>query len=179
MPRSLLPIVASADNFPYLPHRSKWQQQGVPPTPEVYIPFHLTAKDQEEGLPPIGLIRPDVLQHLRSRAGTGSEPFKILVDSHEAERGICFHDWVGDQGQMGQVMNDVAVRWRDEGKFPGPLGGKSVVLEKNESYHQAGGTSIIPYLPTGDHQFSPHDLLMNHSRMPHLRLNELPVLCSD
>lgn len=124
MPKSLLPIVATADNYPYIPHGSSWEKAGVPPTPEVYIPFHLTDEDQANGLPPVGLLRPIVLECLLPRAGQNSDPFKVLYDPHHVIIGLCFNNWVVEQGKIGQTMNDIAVQWRDEGKFPGPLGGQ-------------------------------------------------------
>lgn len=125
MSRSLVPIVAAADNFAYLPHMSRWKDARSPPTPEVYIPFYLTAEDQANDVPPVGLIRPEVLECMRSLFGDDKEPFKLLsAENDGVHNGICFNDWVVKQGKMGQVMNEISVKWRDEGKFPGPLGGQ-------------------------------------------------------
>jgi hypothetical protein len=125
MSRSLLPIVAAADNFPYLPHTSRWKDARSPPTPEVYIPFYLTAEDQANDVPPVGLIRPEVLECMRSLFGDDKEPFKLLsAENDGVHNGICFNDWVVKQGKMGEFMNEISVKWRDEGKFPGPLGGQ-------------------------------------------------------
>jgi len=127
MSRSLLPIVAAADNFPYLPHTSRWQDARSPPTPEMYIPFYLTAEDQANDVPPVGLIRPEVLKSMHSLFGDDTEPFKLLsTQTKGVNNGICFNDWVVQQGKMGEVMNGIAVKWRDGGKFPGPLGGQSL-----------------------------------------------------
>jgi len=127
MSRSLLPIVAAADNFPYLPHTSRWQDARLPPTPEVYIPFYLTAEDQANDVPPVGLIRPEVFKSMHSLFGDDTEPFKPLsTQTNGVNNGICFNDWVVQQSKMGEVMNEIAVKWRDEGKFPGPLGGQSL-----------------------------------------------------
>jgi hypothetical protein len=126
MSRSLLPIVAAADNFPYLPHTSRWKDVRSPPTPEVYIPFYLTAEDQANDVPPVGLIRPEVLECMKSQLGDDTQPFKLLSTCPEGvKNGMCFNDWVVKQGKMGEVMNEISVKWRDEGKFPGPLGGQS------------------------------------------------------
>ena len=100
----------------------------MPPTPEAYIPFHPTAKDPEDGLPPIGLLRPEVLDCLKINMKSEPTPFKITSSPSGAMNGICFNDWVVEQGKMGEVINDIAVKWRDEGKFPGPLGGESLLV---------------------------------------------------
>ena len=127
MSRSLLPIVAAADNFPYLPHTSRWQDARSPPTPEVYIPFYLSAEDQANDVPPVGLTRPEVLKSMHSLFGDDAEPFKLLsTQTNGVNNGISFNDWVVQQSKMGEVMNEIAVKWRDEGKFPGPLGGRSL-----------------------------------------------------
>lgn len=128
MSRSLLPIVAAADNFPYLPHTNQWKDVRSPPTPEVYLPFYLTAEDRKNDVPPIGLIRPEVLECMKSMCGKNTEPFQIMSSEPDSVHdAICFNDWVVRQGKMGEVMNDIATKWRDDGKFPGPLGGQSSV----------------------------------------------------
>jgi hypothetical protein len=127
MSRSILPIVAAADNFPYLPHTNRWKDARSPPTPEVYIPFYLTAEDQANDVPPVGLIRPEVLKCMKPLFGNDKEPFKLLSTGTDCvTNGICFNDWVVKQGKVGEVMNEISVKWRDEGKFPGPLGGQSL-----------------------------------------------------
>jgi hypothetical protein len=129
MSRSLLPIVAAADNFTYLPHTKRWKDTQSPPTPEVYIAFYLTEDDQTNDVPPIGLIRPEVLECMQPLIGDDTKPFRTLsTGQHSVNNGICFSEGVIEQGKMGQVMNEIAVRWRDEAKFPGALGGQSSFL---------------------------------------------------
>jgi hypothetical protein len=179
MSRSLLPIVAAADNFPYLPHTSRWKDARSPPTPEVYIPFYLTAEDQANDVPPVGLIRPEVLECMRSLFGDDKEPFKLLsAENDGVHNGICFNDWVVKQGKMGQVMNEISVKWRDEGKFPGPLGGQSLpCMVADRAYVQVGGTSIIPSLPIDNHQSSPPSPPIAHYPMRHSPLSVQHVPC--
>lgn len=62
--RSLLGIVKAADNFPAHPH-SPFPTHS-PDGSERYVPFHLTFADYQAGLPPLGLLRPVVLQELQS-----------------------------------------------------------------------------------------------------------------
>lgn len=59
--RSLLPIIAAADNFPAHPGRFPTSH---PLTSERYVPFHLTFSDHQRGLAPVGLLRPDVLAEM-------------------------------------------------------------------------------------------------------------------
>lgn len=133
MPRSLLPVVAAADNFPYSPSSSSGSS-----VLETYIPFHLTSADYANDLPPVGQLRPEVYDAIASKAirstsnapGPSSDnPFRLLDntgrrdESSQEKVAICFADWVVEQGKMGEVMNDLASTWRQEGKFPGPLAG--------------------------------------------------------
>jgi hypothetical protein len=127
MPRSLLPVVAAADNFPYLASSSS-QQAGL----EAYVPFHLTATDCTNDFCPVGALRPAVYEAIASSSSSSEssdKPFRTIVSSSEQQGGdggrkaICFADWVVEQGKMGEVMNDLATTWRKEGKFPGPLAG--------------------------------------------------------
>lgn len=123
MTKSLLPAVAAADNFVYLPHASRWPTFNSPPTPEVYIPLHLSAKDFEAGLPPIGLLRPEVIEALapHSAAGASTKPLTLLGTN--ATEAVCFSADVVKDSSFGKVLNDLAVQWRNGRRFPGPLDG--------------------------------------------------------
>jgi len=130
MPRSLLPVVAAADNFPYLASSSS-QQAGL----EAYIPFHLTAQDCTNDLCPVGALRPEVYEAIASSSSSSEstdKPFRTIASSSVQQgrdagrKAICFANWVVEQGKMGEVMNDLATTWRKEGKFPGPLAGMSI-----------------------------------------------------
>lgn len=61
MSDTLLSVVTAADNFPSF---STSYPLSHPGTNERYVPFHLTFKDYEAGLPAIGLLRPQVLHDL-------------------------------------------------------------------------------------------------------------------
>jgi hypothetical protein len=117
--------VAAADNFPY--HFDV--PQGPPDSEsEVYVPFHLTAADFKAGLPPLGHLRPDVFSALQVYSAEESDPsatmpFTILGSRVETQA-VCFSQSTVDQGKMGEILNDIVVRWKKEGKFPGPLGGE-------------------------------------------------------
>lgn len=130
--RSLLSVVAAADNFP--PHGSAYPS-AHPVTLETYTPFHLCRADYEASLHPVGLLRPSILIELQ--AVVDSSPRKAFEFVDEGKVGadgefvhvvtaVHFADWVIQEGKMSEVMNAQAVQWRDEGKFPGPLGGESL-----------------------------------------------------
>lgn len=139
--RSLLPIVAAADNFP--PYDGIYPA-AHPVTLEKYTPFHLCRADYEAGLVPVGLIRPAVLLELQAflddsvaspssssrKAFELAERGRIEPDGlHVTEvQAVYFAEWAVQEGKMTEVINDLARRWKDEGKFPGPLGGQSSLM---------------------------------------------------
>jgi len=123
MTKSLLPVVAAADNFLYLPHASRWPSLNSPPTPEVYIPLHLSAKDFEAGLPPIGLLRPGVMEALAPHSAVGASIKPLTLLGCSGTEAVCFSADVVKNLSFGKVLNDLAVQWRKEGRFPGPLDG--------------------------------------------------------
>ncbi|OCF33070.1 hypothetical protein I317_01870 [Kwoniella heveanensis CBS 569] len=136
MIRSLLHVLEAADNFPLY---------DLPPAkpPKPYVPFHLTLEDYEQGLTPLGLLRPDVLEEMRSV----SEKQKVWKFKEEAYDGrgkpdetgtwrdasnikpettcVFFEEEVVEGGVQGisKVMAEVVGQWKKEGKFPGPLAG--------------------------------------------------------
>jgi hypothetical protein len=137
MSKTLLPIVAAADNFLYLPPVSTWTTPKTPPTPEVYIPFHLTAADYKAGLSPIGLLRPSVFEllcpNLSIGGGDGSSgsPMQAFCVIREGDNvaAVYLDPWVIEQNRIDEVLNDLADEWRFEELFPGPLGGMFTCAE--------------------------------------------------
>jgi hypothetical protein len=137
---SLLPIVLAADNFP--PHPGLYPSFH-PSTEERYIPFHLTFPDHHRGLPPVGLLRPEVVAEMQAdERAPDTCPWQFhYVARPSDEKGdvqgggeltlevecVFFADWVVQLGSdgMGRVMNDAAEKWKANGKFSDPLGGRS------------------------------------------------------
>ena len=128
-PRSLLPVVAAADNFP--PFHEPYPTRH-PITTEAYVPLHLTLADHLAGLPPIGLLRPDVLGELRQlrsphfvehSGGAPGEDGRWKPETHC----VYLADDIIEEGPegVGEVIQSLAEKWKREGKFPGPLGGMS------------------------------------------------------
>lgn len=131
--KSLLPVVIAADNFPghlYADYFPTFH----PVSGERYVPFHLTFADYQARLPPIGQLRPDVLAELQSdERESESCPWQFHSSAEDNKdddlelqvRCAFFADWVvaGGKDMMGKVMQEAAEKWREEGKFPGPLGG--------------------------------------------------------
>ncbi|KAK8845386.1 hypothetical protein IAR55_006099 [Kwoniella newhampshirensis] len=129
--RSLLSVVQAADNFPSYP-----LPPSAPPAP--YLPFHLTLSDYLAHLPPLGLLRPDVLRQMRAVAEDEEKHGKgALWKFHQGgkpdETGnwvakiecVYFHEDVvqGGKDALGKRMAEIVGKWRDEGVFPGPLAG--------------------------------------------------------
>ncbi|WVQ80451.1 hypothetical protein IAT38_002556 [Cryptococcus sp. DSM 104549] len=126
--RSLLPVVAAADNFP---------QYALPPSPPPppYVPFHLTLSDHLAHLPPLGLLRPDVVRAMReyTSSASGSGVWAFHEEGKGDETGtfvkstVCvyFTEEVvqGGAERLSAVMAEVAKKWREDGTFPGPLAG--------------------------------------------------------
>lgn len=130
--RSLLPIVAAADNFP---SHSGLYPSSHPTSHEPYVPLHLTAQDHQNHFAPVGLLRKDVILALKEEVNAASglkSAWEILEVSMSDESGAivkqveCVHfaQWVLEEDKMGEVMNALAGKWRKEGKFPGPLDGE-------------------------------------------------------
>ncbi|WVR03387.1 hypothetical protein IAU60_000378 [Kwoniella sp. DSM 27419] len=131
MIRSLLPVIERVDNFPYY---------ALPPAPAPtpYVPFHLTLEDHNNHLPPLGLLRQDVLREMQAaskayEAEAGKPVWRFLEDGKADEAGlwtsraICvyFEESLVDGGMetLSKVMAQITGRWKKEGKFPGPLAG--------------------------------------------------------
>ncbi len=135
LPRSLLPIILAADNFPSSPKHDPYPLSN-PSTKETYTPFHLTFPDFQARLPSVGILRPSVLAELQSderddetcpwRFHHSARPSVEDEDELELEV-ICvfFADWVvkGGRDEMGRVMKETVETWRDEGKFAPALSG--------------------------------------------------------
>jgi len=155
-PRSLLPIVLAADNFPSSPSSDPYPSSH-PHTHEVYVPFHLTFEDYQHGLLPLGLLRPAVVQEMRgledgpwnfqySGVDIGGEQdgFQIQSEGEEIREDLIgdedgmevrvecvfFKREVVDLGFQGvaEGMKRVVERWTDEGKFEEALGGEQDIL---------------------------------------------------
>lgn len=120
----------AADNFPF--HHLAYPG-AHPETHERYIEFHLTESDRQKRLPVVGLIREQgVLAALEEEVQTSENPAWVITSSEfsattgpTSVESVAFADWVIEAGQAGEVINDLAKKWKREGKFPGPLGGKS------------------------------------------------------
>ncbi len=111
---SLLPVVLAADNFPacgsYPTHH--------PETGEVYVPFHIAPADHAAGLPPVGLLRPEVVESLAGDAGYESVHDGSLVCVTFAPSVIA-----GGKEAMNKAIADTAARWRAAGQFTPALAG--------------------------------------------------------
>jgi hypothetical protein len=164
MIRSLLSVVQAADNLP--PHPHSPYPTHSPDGAERYVPLHLTLDDHKASLPPIGLLRPEVVRELRALpdlapgASEGQEseegresvfgwsmrvstPLEAEVPKPEgtdlgqgAEKGrfegldcVYFSDWVlsGGPERISSALADIVGIWRAQGKFPGPLAGRSTL----------------------------------------------------
>jgi len=140
--RTLLPIVLAADNFPASPYDQPYPLFN-PTTGERYIPFHLTFADYQANLPPVGYLRPEVINDLlsderdaetcpwqahSSASGAGEEDEDMELDLKV--ECVFFADWVVRAGseEMGRVMQETAIQWRAGGKFPEQLGGELLVV---------------------------------------------------
>ncbi|EIW67813.1 hypothetical protein TREMEDRAFT_44834 [Tremella mesenterica DSM 1558] len=130
---TLLDIVAIADNFPPFPTPYPTHH---PITLEPYVPFHLTQEDYQNHLSPVGLVRSPVLDELLN---LNCPDFLFIRSSSPGEDGrwkndvdcVCFSSEVvkGGHEEKGRVMQSLAERWRDEGKFMSRLEGW-----RNEKY---------------------------------------------
>lgn len=130
-PKSLLPVVLAADNFP---------NYALPPSPppSPYVPFHLTLPDYQAHLHPLGLLRPDVVSAMQSYNSSLIEAGKSSIWGFVAEGkgdetgkwqthilAVYFNENVARQGkdEPGKVMKECVESWKKDGLFPGPLAG--------------------------------------------------------
>jgi hypothetical protein len=122
----LLDLVAVADNFPY--QESPADTQG-----ELWLPFHLTRQDFDIGLPPLGLLRPGVMDEIRKDCcnkvdsePTTDKPFDLLTTKNETEApteiAVCAASTV-QQHNFGQILTGVIEGWKSQGLFPRQLDG--------------------------------------------------------
>ncbi|KAE8543060.1 hypothetical protein D1P53_000547 [Cryptococcus gattii VGV] len=139
--KSLLPILLHAGNLPV--YNSPFPTVH-PLTKRRIIPFHITFKDFQHDLPPVGLVTMDVVKMLSKEKGI--TPFQITrkVKScpragkegscRKKEQGgkktkkafkttvmsVCFTDEVNAKGKKGRTecVSRILNRWRVEGKFP-------------------------------------------------------------
>lgn len=119
---SILDIINLADNLPSNPGSSfpKLSPDGY----KRYVPFHLSSADFEADITPMGLLRPMVLIELQQ---SGSN-FLVFHKLDKTDEVICvtFGDHVLQQGvdEMGRLLQETAILWRNEGKFLTQLRGK-------------------------------------------------------
>lgn len=128
----LLDLVAVADNFPY--QESPADTQG-----ELWLPFHLTRQDFDGGLPPLGLLRPGVMNEIRKDcnkvdpAPTMDKAFDLLTTKNEmgapTEIAVCFASTV-QHHNFGQILTGVIEGWKSQGLFPRQLDGTYSSLPK-------------------------------------------------
>ena len=155
MTRSLLPIVATADNFP--PHEGRYPLFH-PVTREVYTPFHLSLADFQADLLPVGLLRPLVLLELKEEVQDSTRgAFEFVTSrnvSHdgavvESVKAVHFAEWVIEEGKMTEVMGYLAEKLRSGGKhLPAHSGGSlryriSINVRGNADAMKDGETSFI------------------------------------
>ncbi|WVO14886.1 hypothetical protein L204_102525 [Cryptococcus depauperatus] len=120
--KSLLSVVLQADNFP------NYSLPPLPP-PHPYIPFHLTRSDLDAGLVPLGLLRPDVVDKMRSYndrpAHQGRGVWEFVGKEPNQQAGVCFIPEIVEQGkaELDRVMRLCVESWREEGIFARPLAG--------------------------------------------------------
>lgn len=113
---SLLPIVLAADNFPacgsYPTHH--------PGTGELYVPFHVAPSDHAAALPPIGLLRPEVLKALE-----GDAAYESVRGGDSGIVCVTFSPNVlaGGREAMDKAIAETAARWRAAGLFKPALDG--------------------------------------------------------
>lgn len=127
---SLLPVVLAADNFPLHPYHPYPVRN--PLTNEQYTPFHLSPADHALDLPPVGLLRPQILSALLQEhveIGEASSPWTFFrADPHRHDSEIvcvAFSPAVRAKGReaMSKAIADVAAKWKAAGKFPEALDG--------------------------------------------------------
>lgn len=112
---SILSAVLAADNFPacnaYPNHH--------PDTGEVYVPFHIAPSDSSASLPPVGLLRPEVLKALE-----GDEGYESVQGDNGVEC-VTFAATVlaGGREAMNSAIAQTAARWRKAGLFKAALDG--------------------------------------------------------
>ncbi|KAL7418936.1 hypothetical protein Q5752_006620 [Cryptotrichosporon argae] len=113
---SLLPIVATADNFPPFPGPYPLAH---PSTGERYVPFHLSASDHTRGLAPLGLLRPAVVAAL-----AGDAAFEAVARA-DGVKAVAFAPAVLGRGReaLEDVMDVTARQWKAAGMFSAALDG--------------------------------------------------------
>lgn len=143
---SLLPFVKAADSFPdYISQPSAYPLQH-PETGEVYVPFHLCPADYEAKLTPLGLLRPNVVQELRTfEAESKMGAFSFVMDADEV-RCVTFTEPVVAQGteSMNQAVATAAWTWRQAGKFKNELDGE--YKPEGQEAGDGAGVNFRPFL---------------------------------
>lgn len=134
---SLLDIINIADNLPL---------QTITPRPiespdgsERYVPFHVSHADFNAGIPPMGLLRPQVVYELQEAMKERADGFLVFHQesgptSHSETQDskpadiicVCFADWAVERGgqEMEKLLQHVVMKWKEEGKFASQLGGE-------------------------------------------------------
>jgi hypothetical protein len=119
---SILDIINIADNFPV--HPESTYPTYSPDGAERYVPFHLTLADFESDIVPMGLLRPQILFELQKsgiefllfhKMACTDEVIYVTFANHALERGGL---------EMGRLLQEVAMKWKEEGKFQTQLRGK-------------------------------------------------------
>ncbi|WVQ91377.1 hypothetical protein IAS59_005175 [Cryptococcus gattii] len=120
--KSLLPILLHADNLPA--YNSPFPTVH-PLTKRRIIPFHITFKDFQHDLPPVGLVTMDVVKMLSKEKGLKLFQITRTVKScpRAGKEGSCRkeeQDEVNAKGKKGRTecVSRILNRWRVEGKFP-------------------------------------------------------------
>ena len=143
MIRSLLPVVQDANDFP--PHPHSPYPTHSPDGSERYVPLHLTLADYHAACPPLGLLRPHVVEELLAHrplnvegqlselteaedAGQEAKEAKVWQSFGIEGRVDCiyFDQAVLKKGPDGisAVMAEMVNQWKRDGKFSKPLLGK-------------------------------------------------------
>ncbi|BEI99303.1 hypothetical protein CcaverHIS631_0403460 [Cutaneotrichosporon cavernicola] len=115
-----------------------------PSTGEAYVPFHVAPSDFAAGLPPVGLLRPEVLQALDGDAG---------YESVRTDKGVCvtFSPTVlaGGRAAMDGAIAETAARWRKAGQFNPCLAGWRNELYAIYASPQSAAFSSLSSPPRG------------------------------
>ena len=147
MIRSLLPVVQAANNVP-IPSGRPYPTHS-PDGKERYVPFHLTLADYESKLPPVGLLRPQVVAALQAIEaqndketpdGEGVWHFHVTVllpctveegefehaETEDVVECVYLSDKVLEGGPEGvsAVFDKTLRRWQDAGEFASLLSGE-------------------------------------------------------
>lgn len=119
MTHSLLPLLQALTGFPSNPsHPTPAYPTHSPDRKERYVPFHLTFADYQAGLPPIGVLRPEVVcalqenaQGQQCRAGgvevrEGDEVgvlWQFFMAAYPSERRVPEYGKIADGGDAQQI----------------------------------------------------------------------------